>query len=141
MNGKKIAKWGGIGVAVLFLGYVAYVANFEINLGTNQPMGRTSIIIATFNDDGERHERVLRLEQIDGNNYIAANHWPRAWYRQAMRNPEVEIKMPQQEFAPYRAVPLEGAELQRVEDEYQIGFRGRFRMGFPPRRFMRLDPN
>ena len=140
MNRKKITKWASIGVGVLFLGYVSYVVNFEVNLGINQPMGRTSIIIATFNDDGDRHERVLRLEQVDGNNYIAANHWPRAWYRQALNNPAVEIKMPEQEFAAYRAVPLEGAELEMIKEAYPIGFSGRFRMGFPPRRFMRLDP-
>ena len=32
----------------------------------NQPQGSTSIVIATFNDDNERHDRVVRLEQIDG---------------------------------------------------------------------------
>lgn len=141
MNGKKIAKWGGIGFAALFLIYAAYVAWFETQLGINQPQGSTSLVLATFSADDERHERVLRLEQIDGNNYIAVNHWPRRWYRYAINNPDVEVKMPGEDvFEPYVAVPLQGAELERVSTEYSFGFNFRFRTGFPPRRFLRLDP-
>lgn len=140
MAGKKITKWGGIGFAALFLIYAGYVAWFEFQLGTNQPQGSTSLVLATFNSDNDRHERVLRLEQIDGNNYIAVNHWPRRWYRFAINNPNVEVKMPGEDvFERYVAVPLEGAELDRVSTEYSFGFNFRFRTGFPPRRFLRLD--
>ena len=140
MATNKAAKWSIIAVLALFLVYVGYVAYFEANLAYRQPQGRTSLVIATFNND-DRHERVLRLEQIDGNNYIAANHWPRAWYRQALSNPAVEVKMPgSEQFEPYTAVPLEGAELERISDIYSFGFDFRFRTGFPPRRFLRLDP-
>jgi hypothetical protein len=140
MDSGKITKWSLIAVGVLFLGYVAYVVNFEIQLGVNQPQGSTSLVIATFND-GERHERVLRLEQIDGNNYIAANHWPRSWYSQARDNPNVEVKMPGEEsFEPYLAVPLEGSELERISEIYSFDFAFRFRTGFPPRYFLRLEP-
>ena len=140
MDSKKITKWSLIAVGVLFLGYVAYVVNFEIQLGVNQPQGSTSLVIATFSD-GERHERVLRLEQIEGNNYIAANHWPRSWYGQARDNPNIEVKMPGEDsFEPYRAVPLEGAELERISEIYSFDFAFRFRTGFPPRRFLRLEP-
>lgn len=140
MQNKKILKWSAVSVGALLLLYVGFVAYAEARLGYLQPQGRTSIQIAVFNGAGERHERVLRLEVIDGKNYIAANHWPRAWYRQARANPEVEIKMPGRDFAPYLAVPLEGSELARVKEEYSFGFQARFRMGFPPRRFLRLDP-
>lgn len=141
MNSKKVTKWSLIALGALFLAYVAYVVNFEVQLGVNQPQGSTSLVIATFSDGNERHERVLRLEQIDGNNYIAANHWPRAWYRQARDNPNVEIKMPGEEaFEPYLAVPLEGAEQERISEIYSFGFEFRFRTGFPPRYFLRLEP-
>jgi len=141
MKNNKILKWSLITVGVLFLTYVGSIVWFEARLGMNQPRGSTSLVIATFNDDNERHERVLRLEQIDGENYIAANHWPRSWYRQALNNPNVEVKMPGTEnFQTYLAIPLEGAEEERIREIYAFGFEFRFRTGFPPRYFLRLDP-
>lgn len=141
MKNTNITKWSLIAVGVLFLAYVASIVWFEAQLGFNQPQGSTSIVIATFNDGNERHERVVRLEQIDGKHYIAANHWPRAWYHQALDNPQVEVKMPGEEsFAAYLAVPLEGAEEERIGEVYNFGFGFRFRTGFPPRYFLRLDP-
>jgi len=135
-------KWVLLSFGILFMVYVGWVVNFEVNLGRNQPMGGNSIVIATFNDENERHERVLSLREVNGKNYIAANHWPRAWYRQALDNPNIEIKMAGvQEFAPYTAVPLEGDEDDLLREEYNISFRGRAQMGFPPRYFLRLDPN
>ena len=77
MKSNRVIEWPLIGVGVFFLGYVASVVWFEVQLGVNQPQGSTSIVIAAFNDDNERHERVVRLEQIDGNFHITANHWPR----------------------------------------------------------------
>ena len=142
MSGKKIAKWAGIGFVGLMLIYIGSIVWFEARLGINQPQGSTSLVLATFGPDNDRHERVLRLEQIDGNNYIAVNHWPRRWYGYALDNPSVEVKMPgDNNFEPYVAVPLEGEELERVSEEYSFGFEFRFRTGFPPRRFLRLDPS
>lgn len=139
---SKALKWGLIGVGGLFILYVGSVIYFEARLGYLQPQGSTSLVLATFADDDSRHERVLRLEQIDGNNYIAVNHWPRRWYRYALNNPAVEVKMPGTDgFAQYTAVPLEGEELDRISDIYSFGFEFRFRTGFPPRRFLRLDPS
>jgi len=141
MKNNKIVKWSLAGLGVIFLAYVGSIVWFEAQLGMNQPQGSTSIVIATFNDDNERHERVVRLERIDGQNYIAANHWPRAWYKQALGNPNVEVKMPGNDsFASYLAVPLEGAEEERIREIYSFGFEFRFRTGFPPRYFLRLDP-
>ncbi len=138
---NKISKWTLIAVVGLFLLYVASIVWFEASLGYRQPQGSTSLVIATFNDSGERHERVLRLETIDDKYYIAANHWPRAWYRQSLNNPDVEVKLPGEEsFDTYRAIPLEGEEEVRVREIYSPGFYFRFRTGFPPRYFLRLDP-
>ena len=140
MKLNKTAKWTLLGFGTLSLIYIGWVIEFEMSLGMNQPQGRNSIIIATFNDDRERHERVLSLREVDGNNYIAANHWPRAWYRQAIDNPNVEVKMPgEDEFLPYLAVPLDGAEDTLLREEYSLSFRSRAQMGFPPRYFLRLD--
>ena len=140
MNITKASKSSVIAIAGLFLLYVASIVNFEAQLGYSQPQNSASLIIATFNEDNERHERVLRLEQIDGRDYIAANHWPRAWYHQALDNPEIEVKMPNVDnFEPYLAVPLEGAEEERVREIYSFGFNFRLRTGFPPRYFLSLD--
>ena len=140
MNINKPTKWTLIGLGVLVLAYVGWVVEFEMSLGINQPQGRTSIVIATFSDDNERHERVLSLREVAGNNYVAANHWPRAWYHQALDNPEVEVKMPGEDsFAPFLAIPLEGEEDALLREEYSLNFRSRAQMGFPPRYFLRLD--
>ncbi|MEX0963902.1 MAG: hypothetical protein WDZ52_07685 [Pseudohongiellaceae bacterium] len=141
MNNKKVIKWALIGVGGLFLAYVASIVWFEVQLGINQPQGSTSIVIATFNDDNQRHERVVRLEQIEGQYYVAANHWPRAWFNQAVENPSVEVKMSDADrFEPYTAVLLVGAEHERIGEIYTFGFEFRFRTGFPPRYFLRLEP-
>ncbi len=141
MNGKKIVKRGGVGLAALLLVYVGSIVWFEARLGINQPQGATSLVIATFNEDGERHERVVRLETIDGISYVAANHWPRAWYHQALDNPNVEVKMPGTgSFEPYEAVNVVGEEDAYVREIYSFGFNFRFRTGFPPRYFLRLEP-
>jgi len=139
MKINRAGKWTLIVVATLFLVYVLQVVAFEARLGYNQPQNQSSIVIATFNENQSRHERVLRLVEIDGNAYVAANHWPRAWYHQALENPRVEVMM-DDEFEPYTAVPLEGAEEQRVREIYSVDFQFRFRTGFPPRYFLRLDP-
>lgn len=137
MINRKIKKWGLATISSILVGYIAMVTYFEARLGYLQPAGGSSIVIATFNDD-ERHERVVRLTKIDGENYIAAQHWPRAWYYQALDHPDIEVKM-SSEFQPYTAVPLSGSELEHVKDVYQMSLGFRFRTGFPPRKFMRLD--
>lgn len=138
---KKISlkKWSLIAVGLLIIFYIGSVVWFEVRLGYNQPQNSSTIVIATFDEDGTRSERVVRLTVLDDKYYIAANHWPRAWYRQALNNPEFEVKR-EGSFVPYIAVPLEGNELDFVEEGYQVSFEFRFRTGFPPRRFLRLDP-
>ena len=138
MINRKIKKWGLATISSILVGYIAMVTYFEARLGYLQPAGGSSIVIATFNNDDERHERVVRLTKIDGENYIAAQHWPRAWYYQALDHPDIEVKM-SSEFQPYTAVPLSGSELEHVKDVYQMSLGFRFRTGFPPRKFMRLN--
>ena len=126
---------------ILVLTYIGSVINYEVNLGRNQPMRGNSIIIATFDNENERHERVLSLREMDGEIYVSANHWPRAWYRQALMNPNVEVKLASaDEFANFTAVPLEDSEDERVRERFRPGFRSQLRMGFAPREYLRLDP-
>ena len=139
MNRRVLSKWSLLSFSVLFLAYVSWVVNFEVNLGRNQPMGGNSIVIATFNDENERHERVLSLRKINGENYVAANHWPRAWYREALANPSVEVNLESGQGG-YIAVPVEGAEHDLVNADNSLGLMFRILTGFPPRYFLRLDP-
>ena len=140
MKKHKTTEWILVGFGALSLIYIGWVIEFEMSLGMNQPQGRTSIVIATLNEDNERHERVLSLREVDGNHYIAANHWPRAWYHQALDNPNVEVKMPGEDvFLPFLAVPLDGVEETLLSEEYRLSVRSRAQMGFPPRYFLRLD--
>ena len=123
MKIHKTTKWILAGFGALSLIYIGWVIEFEMSLGMNQPQGRTSIVIATLNENNERHERVLSLREVDGNHYIAANHWPRAWYHQALDNPNVEVKMPGEDvFLPFLAVPLDGAEDTLLREEYSLSF-------------------
>ena len=121
--------------------YIGSVINYEVNLGWNQPMRGNSIIIATYDDEDVRHERVLSLREMDSVMYVSANHWPRAWYRQALANPSVEVKLANaQGFANFTAVPLESSEEERVRERFRPGFRAQLRMGCAPREYLRLDP-
>ena len=142
MDSTRIFKWSCLGFGGLMLLYVGSVVWFEAQLGINQPQGATSIVIATFNENNQRHERVVRLETIDDKYYVAAHHWPRAWYHQALANPQIEVKMPGQDsFVSFEAVNVVGEEDSFVREIYRIGFSFRFRTGFPPRYFLRLEPN
>ena len=72
--------------------------------------------------------------------YVAANHWPRAWYRRALDNPAVQVSLDGETTA-YRAVPVSGEEHDRVDGENSLPLLFRIVTGFPPRYFLRLDPS
>lgn len=131
----KAVKIISIALAV----YVAIVVLFESMLGIVQPQGGNTLVIATTAPDGSTHERVLSMLESNGQIYVAANHWPRAWYRHARENPEVQVTI-DGERGDYRAVPVTGEEHERLSEEHPTGLFFRFLTGFPPRYFLRLDP-
>jgi hypothetical protein len=126
-------------VAIAALIYAGIVAGFESLLGTLQPESGRTVVITTFDRDGIPHDRVVSGLESGGQLYVAANHWPRAWYRRALENPEVEVTQ-DGERRGYRAVPVTGAEHARVDGENRLGLAFRILTGFPPRYFLRLDP-
>ena len=119
--------------------YVGIVAAFESMIGYMQPSGGSTLVITTFDADGAPHERVVSRLESAGKVYVAANHWPRAWYRRALENPDVEATVDGQK-GEYRAVSVAGDEHDRVEAENRHGVAFRILTGFPPRHFVRLDP-
>jgi len=126
-------------VAIVVLVYVGIVAAFESFIGTLQPAGGSTLVITTVDGDGSSHDRVVSRLESDGQLYVAANHWPRAWYRRALANPEVQATIDGRK-GDYRAVPVTGVEHDRVESEHSHGVVFRILTGFPPRYFVRLDP-
>jgi hypothetical protein len=97
------------------------------------------MVITTYDDVGEGSDRVVARLESEGNLYVAANHWPRAWYYAALDNAAVEITFDGQTL-PYTAVLIEGEDHDRVNDAHALPFAFRILTGFPPRYLMRLDP-
>lgn len=131
----KALKW----IALLFGIYVGIVVAFESLLGYFQPSNERTLTITTTDATGKQNDRVLSLLESGGQLYVAVNHWPRAWYRQALAQPEVQatINGKQGEFV---AVPVIDAEHEKVITEHKTGLGFRLLTGFPPRYFLRLDP-
>lgn len=126
-------------LAILLGVYVLIVVAFESLIGYFQPEGGTTLTITTTDEDGNANERVLSRIDSGGQLYVAANHWPRAWYRQALANPEVQVDVDGEKRA-YLAVPVTGEEHDRVDAEHGLGLVVRILTGFPPRYFVRLEP-
>lgn len=126
-------------VAILVVLYVLLVAGFESLIGFVQPAGGSTLVLTTFDADGTAHDRVLARLDTDGKVYVSANHWPRAWYRRALANPDVQATIDGQRRN-YRVVSVSGTEAERVEREHPHSLWFRFVTGFPPRYFVRLDP-
>jgi hypothetical protein len=126
-------------VAIVILVYVGIVAAFESSIGYFQPRTGATLVITTFDEAGASHDRVVSRLESDGRLYVAANHWPRAWYGRARENPEVRVAL-DGEQRDYRAVAVTGAEHDRVDREHGLPVVFRILTGFPPRHFLRLDP-
>jgi deazaflavin-dependent oxidoreductase (nitroreductase family) len=125
-------------IAIAFVVYVGIVAAFESFLRYFQPRPEGTIVITTTNEAGEPRRTVVSRLEIDGTLYVAANHWPRVWYTQALENPEVRVTM-DGETRDYVAVPVAGEEYDRVNEEHRRGLAFKVLTGFPPRRILRLD--
>ncbi len=126
-------------IAILFLVYGGIVIAFESLLGYFQPAGETTLVITTTAGDGTPNDRVLARLESNGQLYVAANHWPRAWYNRALEHPEVRIAF-DGEQGNYLAVPVAEEEHDRVTGENSLGIMFRILTGFPPRYFVRLVP-
>ena len=132
----KNVKW----LIILFLVYAGIVFTFESLLGYFQPAGQGTLVITTSAEDGSLSDRVLGRLESNGQLYVAANHWPRAWYTNTLDNPNVQVSVDGTKNA-YRAVPVTDIEHDRVDREHRLGIVFRILTGFPPRYFVRLDPS
>ena len=127
-------------VTAVFLFYIGIVIVFESLLGYFQPQAGTAMVITTFDNENNGNDRVVARLESNGMIYVAANHWPRAWYRQATTNLRMNVSY-EGEKIEYRAIPVEGEEHDRIDSENNLGLVFRILTGFPPRYFVRLDRN
>ena len=126
-------------VAIVLIVYVLIVVAFESLLGFFQPRSPETLVITTVDAEGGTHDRVLSGLASDGRSYVAVNHWPRAWYRRVLDNPNVQITR-DGETKDYVAIPVSGEEHARVAGDNPAGIVFRILVGFAPRHFVRLDP-
>lgn len=124
---------------ILLVSYALLVTLFESSLGYFQPESVSTLQIVTTGNDGEANQRIVARLESTGQLYVAANHWPRAWYREALANPAVQVDSESKQGS-YVAVPVQGAEHDRVNADNSLGLLFRILTGFPPRYFLRLDP-
>ena len=129
--------------AIATLGLCVFVAantGCMTAIAAFQPeIGGTTIVLSTTAADGRSHERVLSPIDYDGQLFVAANHWPRAWYHRALENPDVRVTRDGQ-TTDYRAVPGSEREHEQLLDESGFPLIAYIFTGFAPRQFLRLDP-
>jgi len=127
--------------AIVVIVYIGVVISFESLLGYFQPAGQSTMVITASDEDGSTNERVVARLEVDGTIYAAANHWPRAWYRQVLNNPNIELLLAENDGSrAYIATSVDGEEHERVDNANSLGLVFRLLTGFPPRYFVRLEP-
>jgi hypothetical protein len=126
-------------VLILLAVYVGIVVLFEFSLGFFQPESGNTIVIETFDAEGNGYTRVVSLLTSASNEYVAVNHWPRAWYRRLEEKPRIGVTRDGGQTI-FGARMVSGAEHDRVQADNPTPFAFRFLTGFPPRYFVRLDP-
>src|SRR5512134_270307 len=110
MHHRVIANLSLFILAAAHTGCMTAVAAFQ-----PENVGGETIVLTTTGADGESHERVLSPIDRDGQLFVAANHWPRAWYHRALENPEVSVTR-NSVTTDYRAVPVSAEERKRLLD-------------------------
>ena len=125
-------------VASVLVAYVAIVAAAVGAVAYFQPDMPGLVVLTTTDAEGEVYDRLLGRIEVDGVFYLSANAWPRRWYNRALANPEVELTVDGRRMA-FTAVRVDKVERQRLL-AYPIPLWRKVLAGFPPRRFLRLDP-
>ena len=130
--------------AIVLLSYAGIVVAFESMIVVTGPLLITDIgvpvlVLTTTAGDATSNDRVLGRMESNGQLFVSANHWPRAWYHRALENPEVQVTL-DGDKADYLALPASDEELARINAEHSFPLIVRFLTGFPPRYFLRLEP-
>ena len=131
---RRLAVLGLCLLASAQTGCMTAVAAFQ-----PENLGGPTIVLSTTDAEGQSYERVLSPIDLDGEFFVAANHWPRAWYQRALENPNVRVRRDGQTLD-YRAVPVSEEERERLLDESGFPLVAYLFTGFAPRQFLRLEP-
>jgi hypothetical protein len=139
----KLLKWIAL-VLAGYLGVVVLVESFVVLMGARHAIrglaeGEEWLVLTTRDAARATRDTVVAGVEVDGALYVAANHWPRAWYRRALASGDVSVRRAGR-LAEYTSVPVTGKERERVEASYRLPLLARALTGFPPRSFLRLDP-
>ena len=118
--------------------YVVLVIAFETFLGIMQPSSGDTMVITSFEANGEAINRVVSRLEKGSNIFVAVNHWPRAWARRIRLNPNVQITYNETTLN-YSAVILEGGEHDKAVSDFPVPLAFRVLTGFPPRYFFRFE--
>ncbi len=125
-------------IGIFLIVYLSVVVLFESALGYFQPQGEDTLILSVKDDDGTSL-RVLSKIEVDGQLYVAVNHWPRGWFNKILKNPDVKVTIGD-ETADYRAMKVTaGDEVSRIDSARPRSFVFLLLTGFPPRQFVRLE--
>ncbi len=134
--------------AISFLVYVGIVAALQVGVIALlfgvfdvQPTNLEAplLVLTTANEDGTSKDRVLARLESDGQLFVITNHWLKAWYYRALKNPNVQVTL-DGDKADYLAVPVSAEERDRIRREHPFPMVFRILTGFPPRQVLRLDP-
>jgi hypothetical protein len=79
MRHRKIVLLSLCMLAPAHSGCITEVAAFQ-----PENLGGETIVLSTTGPDGKSYERVLSPIDAGGHLFVAANHWPRAWYHRAL---------------------------------------------------------
>ena len=131
-----IVAAGYLGIVVAVESLVGYMGRRHARRGVQT--GETWLQITATVEGKDRSVVVAGVESA-GRTYVAANHWPRAWYRRVVENPDVRVTV-QGRQAAFRAVAARGDERARIKRAYRLPLIVRILTGFPPRAFLRLEP-
>ncbi len=126
-------------IGILILVYIGIIVAFESAIGYYQPSNQGTLVISTTDEDGATNDRVLARIESSDQLYVAANHWPRAWYSNALENRNVQVDLGEGK-KDYLVVPIEDDEQGRVDSENSLPIVFKILTGFPPRYIIRLDP-
>lgn len=133
----KALKWLGIALVA----YVGIVVLFESLIGYFQPANEATLSLTVYEEDGAPHHRVLSRIEREDDIYVAVNHWPRAWFHALQENPNVQVAFGDRDFAGTAVVVDDPTEITRIKGGRSVPLFFRFLTGFPPRYYVRLDPN
>ena len=128
-----------IAVGIPYAGLVGVFEGIVVGLILDRTSVPNSVVLTTSAGDGTATDTILVRIESDGQLFVSANHWPRAWYNQALENPNVQVTLAG-EKGDYLAVPATEEEHARVDGENSRGIVFKIMTGFPPRYFFRLDP-